>query len=70
MVVCVGSAGHQLLPALADPTLVLLKGVHFDVEHQLYLNLRLTHSNISKCNPGRRKNRGHIAPSCQAFNSS
>lgn len=40
MVVCVGSAGHQLLPALVDPTLVLLKGVHCDVEFQLLFKLK------------------------------
>lgn len=40
---CVGSAGRQLLPALADPTLVLLKGVHCDVEHQLLFKLK-THT--------------------------
>lgn len=47
MVVCVGSAGHQLLPALVDPTLVLLKGVHCDVEHQLLFKLK-THTQSCK----------------------
>lgn len=35
------SASQQLLPASADPTLLLLKGVHFDIEHQLLLKRKI-----------------------------
>lgn len=35
------SASQQLLPASADPTLLLLKGVHFDTEHQLLLKRKI-----------------------------
>lgn len=35
------SASQQLLPTFADPTLLYLKGVHFDVEHQLLFKLKI-----------------------------
>lgn len=35
------SVDQQLLPASADPILLLLKGVHFDIEHQLLFKLKI-----------------------------